>query len=221
MRPIIKLSPGLAFLLCATAGSADPVFNVSMNTAALVGDPAAPFFLEFQFNDGSGTNDGNNTVVMDQFALGAGGGAVGLPSTIGGVTGDLSSSVTLTDSDFFNQFIQEFTPGDLLSFRLKLPTNVDAGGVPDEFSFSILDSGFTEIPTLGFFDVFLLADIDSNHPVPSGFASDSSRNTAAGGAPVDLDAPLIREVTEVPEPAGAGLAALSLLAAGLIMRIRK
>ena len=178
--------PGFAALVllgaaCPAVSRAGVVaFNVSMNTAPLVGDPAAPFSLEYQFNDGSGTNDGNNSVTLDNFNFGSGGGPVGAPSTTGGVTGDLGTTITLNDTSFFNQFIQQFNPGNALSFRVSLSTNVDPGGAPDEFTFAILDSGSTEIPTLGFFDVFVDISIDSSNPVPVSFGSDTSRNRPAG-----------------------------------------
>jgi hypothetical protein len=213
-------SKHLGFMLAAFVAATGPqvcgatvLFDISMTTSPLIGDPAAPFSLEFQFNDGSGSNDGNNTVILDQFAFGPGGGPLGLPSAVGGVTGDLGTSVTLVDNSFFNQFIQQFTPGATLQFRVSSTTNLDAGGVPDEFTFSILDQSGTEIPTVGFFDVFVQLDIDSANPVPTSFGSDTLRNTAAGGAPIDVAAPVV--AASAPEPATAGslLASLLLFAA--------
>jgi hypothetical protein len=116
-----------------------------MNTAPLAGHTAGPFSLEFQLNDGSGTNDGNNTASLSNFLFN-GGAAVGSPTLNGGASGNLTSGVTLTDNSFFNQFIQGFTAGSTLSFRLSLSTNVGSGGTPDQFSFAILDKTGTEIP---------------------------------------------------------------------------
>ncbi len=204
----------LLALLAATCplASASIIFDVSLDTSPLIGDPAAPFALEFQFNDGSGLGDGNNMLVLDNFSFGAGGAAVDAPSSGGGVSGSVGTSVSFLDNEFFNQFIQPFTPGDLLSFRVSLSTNVDAGGTPDEFSFAILDRSFTEIPTLGGFDSLLVLDVDSGNPVPQVFASDTSRFTAGGG-PIALSAPVIRADNAVPEPSniGACLAGLGLL----------
>jgi hypothetical protein len=80
---------------CAHYAYADAIYNVSMDTSGLVGNPAAPFYLDFQFNDGSGTNDGNNTVTVGGFNVAG----VGAASPSGGGTGDLGSSIVLTDSD--------------------------------------------------------------------------------------------------------------------------
>src|SRR5262245_43890975 len=82
---------------------ADVIYDVSLNTAPLIGHPAGPFALELQFNDGNATGDGNNTALVSDFIFGAGS-PTGTPSVLGGVTGDLSSSVAMTDSSFFNQF---------------------------------------------------------------------------------------------------------------------
>ena len=146
-----------------TASQAGIIYDISMNTTPLISHSAGPFSLEFQLNDGSGTGNGNNTVVLSNFIFG-GGSAVGIPTTNGGAIGDAGSSVTITDSSFFNQFIQQFTPGNQLGFRLSISTNVESGGTPDQFSFAILDSGGTELPTQSFFDVFVSIAIGLAEP---------------------------------------------------------
>jgi hypothetical protein len=94
-----------------------------------------------------------------------------------------------------------FTPGNALSFRLSLSTNVDSGGTPDEFSFAILDHTGTEIPTLAsFFDVFVQIDIDSTNPVIHTFATDTSRTPEGGSGPINIAAPTATPVSSVPEP---------------------
>jgi hypothetical protein len=196
---------------------ADAIYDVSIDTAALTSSSSGPFSLDFQFTDGSGTNDGNNTVTLSNFSFGAGS-PTGSAATTGTVSGDLTGGFSLTDSDFFNEFTQTFTPGNTLSFTVDLTSNVDAGGVPDEFSFAILDSTGSEIPTLGTFDILLLADIDSSQPTLYGFASDPSRGTVATGESIDLEAPVITSPTsQVPEPSF-----LLLLASGLsILALRR
>lgn len=79
---------------------------------------------------------------------------------------------------------------------MDLTTNLDAGGVPDTFAFSILDNG-VPIPTLDplLADSLLTVDIDSADPAILTFATDSSRAT------ISLDAPVIGAVpSTVPEP---------------------
>lgn len=176
-------------------------YSISMDTSPLVGNPAGPFYLEFQFTDGSGTNDANNTVLVDTFNFGSGS-AAGSATLTGGASGSLTAGVTLTDSDFFNQLYQGFLPGNLLKFRVTLSNNVDGGGVPDEFSFAILDSSLFEIPTLGPADAFLIADIDSSNPALQSYASDGGRTT------ISINAPSVD--TAAPEPSAAWLAAPTL-----------
>lgn len=194
-------------LTSGSVGQASVLYDVSMNTTPLIGHVAGPFALEFQLNDGSGTGDANNTASLSSFTFG-GGTATGNPTLVGGAAGSLSSAVTLTDSSFFNQFIQKFTPGDRLEFQLSLSNNAEGRATPDEFSFAILDHTGTEIPTLAgsLFDVFVSIDITPSHLITS-FAGDVSREPAGGGAPINISAP---QVTPVPESS-----AWALLASGL------
>jgi hypothetical protein len=156
------------------------IYNVSLSTSRLISEAAGPFSLGFQFNDGSGPGDSNNTVILSNFQFGVGGSASGSPTVFGGASGNLTNGITLIDSSFLNALAQPFNPGSSLGFRLQTTTNVDAGGTPDEFSFSILDSSGAQIPTNGFVDAFLILDIDSSNPTPQSFSSDPSRPPQGG-----------------------------------------
>jgi hypothetical protein len=198
-RNLSAILVGLALCVAAPA-RADMIITFTMLTGPLQGDPAAPFSLDFQLNDGSGTGDGNNTAELSGFLFGPGGGPVGSAALIGGATGNLGSFIQLTDSGFLNEFTQGFTPGGLLQFQLSLTTNLDAGGTPDQFTMAILDSSGAQLPTLSFFDVFVEIDVDTANPAIQTFASDPSRNTVAGGAPLNLSAPAFTSASSVPEP---------------------
>lgn len=187
---------------------ADYLYQVQMDTSALVGHAAGPFSIDFQLIDGDGVAD--NTVTLSQFAFG-GGGPLGAASLTGGASGDLSSLVTLTDSAFLNAFVQPFTPGATLSFRLST-TSVFAGGVPDAFSFAILDSTGVELPTTGFSGAFVQLDLEGGEPLVQTFGSDPAQAPAAGGAPVSIAPPTVRLMAaSAPEPGALALLAVAAL----------
>jgi hypothetical protein len=192
-------------------------YDIGLNTVPLIGHVAGPFAIEFQLNDGSGTGDGNNTAFVSNIAL-DGGAAVGSPTVTGGGSGNAATSITLTDSSFFNQFIQEFTPGNRLNFRLVLSTNVDSGGIPDQFTFAVLDSTGVEIPTLSPFNVFVQIDIDSANPLVQTFGTDTTRVPGAGGGSIDISAPIATPFAEVPEPTSLLVLAPGLLLIGYLRR---
>ena len=204
IRPMIVLF----CLMGSSVSYADLTYDVSLDAAPLIGDPAGPFSLAFQITDGSFLGDGNNTVTVSNLNLGSGS-LGGVALAVGGVTGDLGSSMALTDSSFLSFAIQQFTPGDVLRFTLDATTNLDAGGGVDQFTFSILDSSGQQIPTGGgllspFFDVFTAINFDSSSsPSIQTFASDPTRTPAGGGPAIVIGAP---EVTSaVPEPRSGSL----------------
>lgn len=211
IKRIIASWSFVTIVLAANNAQANVIYTVNLNTSAISG--AAGYALAFQLADGSGVGDSNNSIMLSNFNFG-GGSAGGCPvncTLTGGASGDIASLVTLNDSDFFNSFAERFTPGTSLSFKLEMTTNVDAGGIPDAFGFSILDNNGTPLPTqdvLGA-DTLLSFDIDSANPTLNPFA------TVAGG-PVALNAPtfaLAPPSGNVPEPSsvplmGAGIAGL-------------
>jgi hypothetical protein len=172
-------------------------FHVTTDTTGLIGHPAGPFYLDFELTDGSGALDSNNTAVLSHFQFG-GGAPDGSPDLTGGAGGDLSSTVTLTDSSFFNALVQPFTPGTTLDFDAALSTNLDTGPTPDEFAFKILDCMGTEIPTTGLGNSLLLVKINSHWPDLQTFASDPLQGPACGGDPFDPQ--IVTTAAAVPEP---------------------
>src|SRR5262245_42327838 len=120
-------------LVSGSASVAQRTYDVILDTSALQTAATGPYALDFQFIDGSGTGDANNTVGLSDFLFGSAGSASGSPTLTGGARGGLSSGFALTDSGFFNEALQGFTPGDQLRFTLSLSTQVDADGIPDEF----------------------------------------------------------------------------------------
>src|ERR1035438_3197113 len=84
----------LAFLLAV----APALFGVTVtiDTSALGGSSSGPFTLDFQFVDGNGTGDGNNSVTLSNFSLGGGSINMTPASNTGGVlVGNSPFTVTL------------------------------------------------------------------------------------------------------------------------------
>lgn len=195
--------------LISTPTKASTTYNITFDTSALQGQPAAPYSLDFQFADGSGLGDGNNTVTLSDFQFG-GGSATGTANVFGGALGDLLGGVTFTDSAFFSELFQTFTPGSSLTFMLTLSNNADAPA-PDQFSFALLDNLLNNVPTQGPGDVLLIADITSTGPIIQTFAPITV--TQGGTTSLLAQAP---QASQVPEPKtflliGTGLIALALV----------
>lgn len=175
---IIHGGLGLLWLAPAIMQAGTNTYKINLNTAGLIGHPAAPFALAFQLSDGGFVGNGNTTVKIDGFDFG-GGTPTGAPLTVGGVTGSVSTSITLIDSQFLSYFIQSFTPGSVLKFSITMISN---SGDPDQMSFSILDSSGNEIPTKSperFFQIFV--SVSNSETTVQSFGSDPSRTPAAGG----------------------------------------
>jgi len=216
---MFKVSKSI-FLVCAISALgqkaiADAIYQVSLDTSSLVGHPAGPFYVYGTFTDGSGIGDANNIVTMSDFAFG-GGSALGSPIVFGGESGSLETGVAITDSSFFSFAVEQFAPGLQLSFLLDLTLNDDAGGIPDRFSFSLLDSSGVPLPTLApSDDYFFGADIYSTGPIFDAYGSDTSRSPSVGN-PVSIPAPTIIAVSSVPEPStkyliGVGITCMIIL----------
>ncbi len=221
----------LTVLLTAAALSparADAIFTVTLDTSPLTvapGSTAGPFSLAFQLTDGSGIGDANNTATLSNFDFG-GGSAGACPATcmaFGGASGSASSSIVLIDSDFFNALVEGFAPGSSLSFQVDLTTNLDSGGTPDAFAFSVLDSGGFPLPALdpSGADSLVTVYLDSADPAILAYATDPDRLTGGGtGASISIDAPRIgTPASTVPEPRTLPLIGVGF--AALLFRVRR
>ena len=128
--------------------------NITIDTTSLQGNASGPFELAFVLLDASISGDGNNTAVLSNFNFG-GGSAGAVTNSGGGVTGDLLSGITFTDSSptGFNFIVSAFTPGTALSFNLAMTANPDltinpsSGLTGDQLVFFILDNTGQPIPS--------------------------------------------------------------------------
>lgn len=196
-------------LIAATAALAAPL-RVTMDTTAFMGNPAGPFKLQFQFNDGDLSGNGNNSAVINNFFFG-GGSVSGLPTLSGGTTGDTGTGITFIDTSAFNSFTQSFTPGSVLRFDITL-SNVAEPFFADQLNFAILNGSDVPVPTDSFFDVFFYIDIPFS--VPGNIQTYAGAPGEPGG--FATPAPVI---AEIPEPGTFALVgAVGLLALALRRR---
>ena len=157
-----KSNVGFGFLLAALAfvpaAQAQLNFHVSVDTSSLVGNPAGPYSIDFQLNQGDGAVA--NSVTIGNFWY-SGGHAVGSPTLIGDASGSLGTGFSIANTSFLNEAYQQFVPGSYLNFDVTITLNHEPT-TPDSFVFSILDGSLANIPTTGIGDSLLQADIDSH-----------------------------------------------------------
>jgi hypothetical protein len=185
---------------------ANTISVVTLDTAPLIGNASGPFTLDFQFIEGDGLGDSNNSITLSDFAFGGGSVSTPASSSTGGITVTNSPFVvTLVDSSFFQDVEFAFTPGSALSFQFDATSNVDTVA-PDTFTFAILDNTLTEIPTTNpnGFDTFLEVDLPT---VGSGTQIISSGTDLTQTA-IDISAPDVEpgSASSTPEPSSVCLA---------------
>src|SRR5262245_38486322 len=195
LRGLLLALAAFAAMLPGIAQAITYRITIDTRTMAAQPTPPAPFSLEFQLIGGD--PGAANTVVISNFDFGAGGRPRGTPTLTGGATGDLSGAVILTDGQFLNEFVQEFTPSarDPLTFTVDL-TDSFAGPIPDSFSIGILDRSGSGLPT-EFFDAFVQIDINAS-PAKKSFAGDPSAPPPGcpDCAPVSIAAPAVNTGVE-------------------------
>jgi hypothetical protein len=189
---LVLSSPGYRFEALATS------LDFTIHTNALSGTASN---LAFDLIDGDGVN--NNSVTISGFSTD---GVLGAASTTGGVSGSLPGVVTITDTTFFNELLTGMTLGTFVKFTLAETANF-AGGIPDAFSFFLLDAtasfSLTSTNLLG--DALIASDFDGTPPGNLSVASVTDPQVA-----VSLNS------QTVPEPSTLILVAMGLcLIAGL------
>jgi len=210
---MLRLATALMVALPAVCGT---IFTI--DTSSLISNPNGPFTADFQFTDGSGTGDGNNTITISNFSDPS---SLTLSSQFGGVAVITSPlSFTLTDTSFFNDIQFILAPDASLSFDLDATQNFDVG-TPDTFIFDILDRNLNNIPTLNPNNgiAFIEVDLPTTSPTAATqiitSASDPSNTDG-----VNIAAPTESAVAQTPEPSSLCTEAVSLALVLLMSKTR-
>ena len=134
-----------AFAFLAMQAGATPFSgSVQLDTTLL----ADPIEIAFVLTDGSGSNDGNTTVTLDNFAFGGGSaGVVDATLTTGDVSGTLDIGFSLRDSTFVGITASTFTPGTALSFGFEVDWTPEVGDTPDLLALVLIGMDGTPLAT--------------------------------------------------------------------------
>jgi hypothetical protein len=216
-KPTLRFGAALLFLavsfaLASASQAANLIYYVTIDVDSLIGAGNGPFSLDLQLINGSGNV--SNTVTISDFVF-TGGMAIGSPNfTMGGWSGSMLSSVTLTNSAADNELSQEFS-SDVTQIRFKVDetTNSEFVGnglpTPEQFNVSILDGDLFNIsttdPSTG--NALLSSPINSGMTVSSVQTYESTSPNSGVSLSV------------VPEPASTGMLLIGAL--GLVARRRK
>jgi hypothetical protein len=193
---------GAVLLLGTRPAAADPL-TLTLDTSVLAG---GTYTAVFELIDQDGAVD--NSVALDFFHFG-GGGALGSPDYMGttGVSGDLTSGISLDDSGGFALFTQQFTAGSQLSFVVQATDNLAPGAVgPDSFAFALCDVTFSTCYSDDASGALATANLNGGTLQTTDFATfgDSSIGLAAPVAAVPEPSSLLLLL-----PAIAGLAGIT------------
>lgn len=187
---------------------ANLIFDVSFPSWPGTFTTGTSVSLLFELTDGSGLDDGNNTITISNFDFG-GGVAGSATTTGGGATSTSPLAVLLTDTVFDNTVLLPFTTGSSLKFSINLTTN-DDGIQLDQFSLFILDDqGNALVTSDTLASAFLVLDIGTG-------VSLSNIQTFSNDTGPSVGEPLI--TTPVPEPSSLILLVSSLVGLMWIQR---
>jgi hypothetical protein len=198
----------LVFVASSERAKADSVTEtVSVNTNSFAGS-GNTFEIYVQLTEGTGDmpGDNNNTLSLADFNLG--GGAAGTVDTVNtfNATGDMTGSVSMSDTQPYSYFAEFFTPGTALTFTLSDAFTIVNPSEPDGFFFALIENGAplnTTDPT-GNGNLFSVT-FDSSSPTAAAYTDLNSADSV--GTP---------EFTGTPEPPALVLYGFGLLLIGAL-----
>ncbi|MFZ0928811.1 MAG: NF038129 family PEP-CTERM protein [Syntrophobacteraceae bacterium] len=196
MKPLgIKLFVIAVAMFAATSAFADSTYDFSADTYSIDGQSG---YIDMQFNPGA-SSTGAASAVITNFISDA---TLGVVSPSGDVTGTLPGTVTINNTTQFNDYFQEVTFGDTVTFDLDLSS---APG--NTFALSFFQSdGATPLLTTDLTDGYATTiDLNQTGPAVTNF---SNQVTA-------------EPVTTTPEPSTLLLVGSTLGLAGLVGLKRK
>lgn len=174
---------GLTGMLASFPALAD-TWYVDVDTRSLAGQAG---WLDFQFNPADGSAPAA-TVTLTSFS--STGSILPTATPTGDVSGNLGSTLTIGNSQFFNDFLQGFTFGTSMSFSVNIDVPMpNSSGAGSAFSLSLYDSSYNS----------LLADPNWGASLVINANDNGAMNVLAQTAPVSLS------TSPVPEPQSAWL----------------
>ena len=194
-----NLITGLLALLASTTALADTRY-INVDTSLLAGQSG---WLDFQFNPGDVDAPPATATVA---AFSTNGSTTGLSTLTGDVSGDLNNGIALGNSQYFNDLLQGFSFGSMLSFSLNwtMPNPVP-GASGSAFSLSFYDANFNS----------LLADPVWGAALVTNLKGDGTMEVLAKSAPVSIS-------TTAPAPVPLpGTLGLLLAGVSMLARIRR
>jgi hypothetical protein len=198
-----------AFAAIAALACANPIlYNVTVDTSSIDGTTGS---LDFNFNPGPLVTQSASLQILGFTSDGTLAG--NCPCTMGDVTGQLPATLTFDNGSFFNDYFDDFTFGNTLSFQasffgpaLSSPDGASTSG--STFAFSMFsDEGTTPVLTNDTINGFAFT-VNINLDGTTTVANSSPQTTVVPAG-----------TTSAPEPGTFALLATALIAAAFQRRL--
>jgi hypothetical protein len=208
----------ILFGLLAVTPAFSNTFSFVIDTSTLIGNPNGPFTLDFQFIDGSGTGNGNNTVTVSNFSDPAALAVLPASETGGVAFAGSPLGFSMTDSSFFNEISFLLSPDSSLGFTFTSTDNPESA-TPDTFIVDLLDSSLNNIPTTNSSNGIALIEVDLPTTSPAVGTQVIASASLSNGDGVVFAAPT-ESLIATPEPSSLSEMTLGVLVlfSGIVAR---